>query len=236
MWYIKYKNGDILHFNPNHDPRNGRFSEGKGGRSKPSFKRWINSTEEDGLDRYKKNNKVTGPVSGTKRGVVETLRAGKKGYQKLKKVSNKIVDDVLEGKTDKSIEAASNKENIKFGEHNQFTIPKNVIDKVDMAFNKGPNSAVVKTVLDDQKKGFFDPNITETDIKKALRNKPDEITLHSYIRSDNGKKGISGVATYYGYNKDGSENADHKKVFGDHLVEVEFDAQTGKVYFVSLQG
>lgn len=166
MWCIKYKNGDILHFNPNHDPSNGQFSEGKG-------------------------------------------------------VDSKV---------------AINKKNIKFGDGNEFTIPKNVVDKVATAFNKGPNSAVVKTILDDQKKGFFDPNLTETDIKKALRNKPDEITLNSYIRSDNGKKGISGVATYYGYNKDGSENADHKKVFGDHLVEVEFDAQTGKIYFVSLQG
>lgn len=41
-WYITYKNNDLLHFNPNHDPRNGQFADGGG--SKPSFKRWINST------------------------------------------------------------------------------------------------------------------------------------------------------------------------------------------------
>lgn len=30
MWYVRYKKGDILHFNPNHDPSNGQFARSKG--------------------------------------------------------------------------------------------------------------------------------------------------------------------------------------------------------------
>lgn len=215
-WYITYKNNDLLHFNPNHDPRNGQFAEGRG--SKPSFKRWVNSTEEDGLDRYKKNNKVTGPISGAKRGVVETIRASKKGYQKLKKVANKAANKVVEATSDEQTKYIENEDGLS----------NDVVNKIHNSFKNG-NSAAQNAVYENLKSRPIGKDLDIDTVKKLLK-KPDEIRLMK------APKGNFGTATYYGGKPGTKEYNEFTEAFSGHIIDVEFDADTGKILRVSADG
>ena len=52
MWYIRYKNGDILHFNPNHDPSNGQFTNNP--YSKQGIKN-IRNSKHSNLEKWGKD-------------------------------------------------------------------------------------------------------------------------------------------------------------------------------------
>lgn len=197
MWYIKYKNGDILHFNPNHDPSNGQFSEGKGG-AKSFWNKDFKSLSMTDLAL----------ISGGQIGVL-ALKNSKK-----KKISNKIAE-------------ATNNEETKYIE-NEDGVSGAVINKIHNSFKNG-NSAAQNAVYENLKERPLGKDLDIDTVKRCLK-KPDEIRVFK------APKGNFGVATYYGGKPGTKEYEEFSEAFSNHIIDVEFDADTGKILRVSADG
>jgi len=226
-WYIIPSDKDLMHHGVlgmkwgvrrYQNPDGSYTSKGRKhyGLDKPNANNLRNKGySDDQIVRLKRNTNIATMFGGPIAGSIAGLKTAKNIENEIISKNNKVNNEINNKENTKNIEKGETKIEVVHGK-----VPIETINKIKKYLNSKDNGAIER-VIDEWESMDNPTNISHDTIREVMK-KPDSISFSET------PKGVSAYAQYY--------NNNVMNAFGGHMISIEFDANTGKIYTVGFDG